>query len=152
MPRTLNRRLHRRLHPSNGEGRCNLVSFLSSFPLLPFFFLFFSAFRGNIRPLPRSHTRHNSSVVGYFRPILASFRRGNCCSGSQRVAISHEESPPFLAVNSFQLLTNIPWRDILIPLLFRDESWPIVLLEYIFFFFLRREIFRFVRFFFFLRL
>lgn len=54
MPRTLNRRLHRRLHPSNGEGRCNLVSFLSSFPLLPFFFFFF----------PRS--------VAIFDPFLAA--------------------------------------------------------------------------------
>lgn len=88
--------------PPTGRGVAILSLF---FPLsLSFrsFFFFFSAFRGNIRPLPRSHTRHNPSVVGYFRPILASFRRGNCCSGSQRVAISHEESPPFLAVNSFQ--------------------------------------------------
>lgn len=75
-----------------------ILSFLSSFPpLLPFFSRSTAIFDPFLR-----HTRHNPSVVGYFRPILASFRRGNCCSGSQRVAISHEESPPFLAVNSFQ--------------------------------------------------
>ena len=98
MPRTLNRRLHRRLHPAcrDGEGRCNPV-FSFFFPSPPSVFF---AFHGNIRPLPPPHTSQ-PSVVGYFRPILASFRRGNCCSGSQRVAISHEESPPFLAVNSF---------------------------------------------------